>query len=550
MEKTTYIFGHKNPDTDSAVSAVSYAKLKELMGFKNFKAARAGHFNPQTDYIFKRFKVESPKYMPDLTPRVDFFLNKTCETVNENSSIWFAINKLEEKHVKALPVVDNNGKYKSLLYYSHFAQNVLQIVNPNTNNTVTTSTNLIEKTLNAQVLNLAKGDELFKAVVLVAAPSVSSFSEELDSHGSENTIVICSDRQEIHKLCIDKKIKLLILTQGNVLSKELKEQAAKNGVNVMISPYTTSKTVMLISYSIPVSLCSDTNIKPVLLSDSLAKIRPLIAKSGCRRLPVVDTDNKVLGVISEYDINSEPNIDIILVDHNEFSQAVEGIENYKIQEVIDHHRIGSFNTKYPITFINKPVGSTSTLITGLYREQKIPIPKEIASLLLCGILSDTLILQSTTTTEIDRQTAEYLSAITDLDIQALGKEILTAGSRIKDRSAGEVVHQDMKEYQSSKNTYTVSQIEVSSTREVLDRKEEFMQELEIERRGLKALFSSLLVTDITSLSSILLISCDPKFESFINFPRKEQHVYFLKDVVSRKKQLIPLISELVENFEN
>ena len=190
------------------------------------------------------------------------------------------------------------------------------------------------------------------------------------------------------------------------------------------------------------------------------------------------------------------------------------------------------------------------MITGLYREQKIPIPKEIASLLLCGILSDTLILQSTTTTEIDRQTAEYLSAITDLDIQALGKEILTAGSRIKDRSAGEVVHQDMKEYQSSKNTYTVSQIEVSSTREVLDRKEEFMQELEIERRGLKALFSSLLVTDITSLSSILLISCDPKFESFINFPRKEQHVYFLKDVVSRKKQLIPLISELVENFEN
>ena len=179
----------------------------------------------------------------------------------------------------------------------------------------------------------------------------------------------------------------------------------------------------------------------------------------------------------------------------------------------------------------------------------MPIPKDIASLLLCGILSDTLILQSATTTETDRQTAEYLSNITDLDIQALGKDILQAGSSIKGRNATQIIHQDMKEYSEDKGSFTVSQIEVSSLEEVLARKDELMQELEIERRGNKALFSSLLVTDITQLSSILIISCDPKFAPFITFPKVEPNVYFLKDVVSRKKQLIPLISEQVENYE-
>lgn len=185
----------------------------------------------------------------------------------------------------------------------------------------------------------------------------------------------------------------------------------------------------------------------------------------------------------------------------------------------------------------------------MYQESKIPIPKDIASLLLCGILSDTLILKSTTTTETDKKIAEYLANITDLDILQLGKEILTAGSGIKGRTASEVIHQDMKEYQEEKGSYTVSQIEVSNIKEILDYKEDFMTELELERRGNKAIFSALLVTDITQLSSILLIASDPKFEPFVTFPKMEEHTYYLKDVVSRKKQLIPLLTEQVENYE-
>lgn len=548
MEKTVYIFGHKNPDTDSAVAATAYAKLKQLQGFDNFKAARAGHFNPQTDYIYKKFNVTSPKYISNLTPKVEYYMQDKCDVVQEDISVWSAINQMQRQQLRALPVVDAEGHYKALLHYSAFAQQLLTILNPETNVNVSTSIDLILKTMNAQPLVLNNPTEIFKSTVLVGAASDSTFASMLDEHASENVIVITSDREKIYEEAIKRKVKLLIITSGYMLSKELKDKAQASGVSVIMSPYTTSDTVMMIAYSTPVSIMADPEIEPVHPEDTISKIRNILQDSPIRRLPVVDSENKVIGIISEHDLTNEPNIELVLVDHNELTQAVEGVEHYKIIEVVDHHRIGPMTTSYPITFINKPLGSTSTIITNLYQEAKLPIPKEIACLLLCGILSDTLILQSATTTEFDRQTAEYLSNITDLDIQTIGKEILTAGSRVKGRSASEIIHQDMKEYTEGKYNFTVSQIEVGNLKEITDRKKEFLEELEIERRSNKALFSALLVTDITQLSSILLIEYDKKFEPFITFPKTEDNTYFLKDVVSRKKQLVPVITEQVENF--
>lgn len=549
MNKTVYIFGHKNPDTDSIVSATAYAKLKQLQGFENYQAARAGHFNPQTDYIYKKFNVQSPKYLSNLTPKVEYFMQDKCETVFEDESVWSAIGKMQAANLRALPVIDKEGHYKALLHYSAFAQKLLLLLNPELQTNISTSISHIIKTMNAQPLVVQNQTDIFKASILVGGASDSTFAEMLDAHASENIIVITSDREKIYELCIERKVKLLIITSGFMLSKELKEKAQENGVSVIMSPYTTSDTVMMIAYSTPVSFMADPEVPAVHPGDTISRIRSILLESPIRRLPVVDAENKVIGIISEHDLTNEPNIQLVLVDHNELTQAVEGVENYKIQEVIDHHRIGPLSTTYPITFINKPIGSTSTIITTLYQEARIPIPKDIASLLLCGILSDTLILQSTTTTDVDRQTAEYLSNITDLDIQTIGKEILTAGSRIKGRSASEVIHQDMKEYKEAKVSYTVSQIEVGNLKEIMDRKKEFLEELEIERRSNKALFASLLVTDITQLSSLLFIEYDERFEQFITFPKQEKNIYFLKDVVSRKKQLVPLLTEQVENFE-
>lgn len=550
MNKTIYIIGHKNPDTDAVVSAVGYASLKNLLGHPEYKAARAGHLNPQTAFIFEKFGVPRPEYIPDLIPKVKYFMQDSVETVNENVSIWEAIGRMEKNENRVMPVVDKDGHYKSLLHYSGFAKGVLTILNPEKKHNFTTSINLIVKTLNAQPLIINdNADKTFKASIHVASSSAETFIKRLEAHASENIIVIASDRNDIQKICIEHKVKLLITTSGTIITKDLKELAEKNGVSIIVSPYSTAPTSMLIAYSMPVSVMGDEEIQTVFINDTVSKIKDILKDAHCKYLPVVDNDKKVIGMISEHDLMKEPNIDVILVDHNEITQAVEGIEHYTIQEVIDHHRIGSIPTKNPITFINRPVGSTSTQIAGLYKENKIPIPKEIASILLCGILSDTLILQSATTTEIDIETAEYLSGITDLDIKELGNEILIAGSNIKGRGASELIHQDMKEYVEGKVTYTASQIEVGNTKEVMERKAEFMAELELERRGNKALFSCLLVTDITKLSSILLIDYDPKFEPFITFPKTEQNVYYLQGVVSRKKQLIPMITEAVVNYQ-
>ena len=549
MKKTVYIFGHKNPDTDCAVSATAYAKLKELQGFSEYKAARAGHFNPQTDYIYRRFGIEFPKYLPELSPKVAYYMSEDCITVEESQSVWFSINRLNSTNSRALPVVDKNGRYVSLLHYSAFAQKLLTLLNPEKKISISTSINSILNTMNAQPIVTMDEDRLFKAGIVVGGGSSKVFEQTLKAHAAENIIVITSDREEIYRTSIENGVKLLIITSGFTLNKELKVLAQEKKVNVILSPYDTSSTVMMIAYSTPVGCMADPEIPAVHPEDTISKVRKLIQNSPIRRLPVIDEKGKVIGIISEHDLTNEPNIQIILVDHNEMTQAVDGIEHYKIQEVIDHHRIGTFSTAYPITFINKPVGSTSTLIASLYQESKIPIPKEIASILLCGILSDTLILKSATTTEIDKTTAEYLSNITDLDIQMLGKDILQAGSGIKGRTASQIIHQDMKLYQEEKGNYTVSQIEVSNLQEILTIKDELMQELEIERRGSKAIFSSLLVTDITELSSILLMASEATFIPFVTFRKLENDIYFLKDVVSRKKQLIPLISELVENYE-
>lgn len=549
MEKTVYIIGHKNPDTDAVVSAVAYAKLKNLLGMENYKAARAGHLNPQTAYIFDKFGVPRPEYLPDLVPKVKFFMQNEVETVPENSSIWEAIGLMEKNENRVMSVVDKEGKYRSLLHYSGFAKGVLSILNPEKKHRFPTTISLISKTLNAQPIFIAgNAEDTFKASIHVASSSIETFEKRLDAHSSEDIVVIASDRKDIHKICIEHKVKLLITTSNCVIDKELKSLAEKNGVSVIVSPYSTAPTSMLIAYSMPVSFMGDTEIKTVNINDTVSKIKDIFKEAHCKYLPVVDNENKVIGMISEHDLMKEPNIEVILVDHNEMSQAVEGVEHYKIQEVVDHHRIGAIPTKNPITFINRPVGSTSTQIAGMFQEHKIALPKDIASLLLCGILSDTLILQSATTTNVDREMAEYLSSITDLDIKDIGNEILIAGSNVSGRDAGELVRQDLKEYAEGKIVYTVSQIEVGNTKEVLSRKDEFIKELEIESRSRKALFSCLLVTDITTLSSIMLIHCDPKFEQFINFPKQEDNAYYLQGVVSRKKQLIPLITERVSNY--
>jgi manganese-dependent inorganic pyrophosphatase len=547
-KKPIFITGHKNPDTDSVVAAAAYASLKNLLGQEECVAIRGGKLSPQTEYIFERFGVPVPHYVPDMIPKVAYYMNKDVKPVNSETSLWNAVATMEAANVKVIPIVNANGEYSALLNYNAFAHNILKVLDPETATLFSTNIRLISETLSAQQVLTFNAESLFKCVTIVVADCIETFRATLALHTPENAVIITGDRKDVQEYSIVSGVRALILSSGTQMTKELREKAEKKGVSVLISPYRSAETAMLVMYSAPVSEMADSAIKPVQANDTIRYIRDFLRESANRTLPVVDDKNKLLGTISESNLLADPNVEIILVDHNELSQALEGIENYSIQEVIDHHRLGNLNTKTPITFINRPVGATCTIIVSLYRQSRVPLPKPIASILLAGILADTLVLKSATTTDEDRDTAEYLSNITNIDIETLGHDIIAAGNRLGNRTADEVIHQDMKEYQEGKLKYIVSQIEVDSTEELLKRRQEIVDELEIERRSQDVLFCALMVTDVIKLTSIMIIASKKEFIQVLELPRKTDGVFFLRGIVSRKKQLIPLLSEQIQRM--
>jgi manganese-dependent inorganic pyrophosphatase len=373
--------------------------------------------------------------------------------------------------------------------------------------------------------------------------------EHIEDTDPENTLVVMGDRLDLQRYCIERKVRALILSNGHTLGSELAALAEANRVTVMSSPYDTSSTAMMVIYSIPVMSMGDTSVPLMRLSDPIRKVQGPLSQAPSRSLPIGDENGHVAGVLFEGDLLNEPNIEIIMVDHNELSQAIEGIENYRILEVIDHHRLGNMSTKYPITFINKPVGATCTIITNLYREQRVPMKKEIASILLCGILTDTLSLKSATATVIDREAAEYLANVTNLDIAALSREILDVGNQLNDKPAADLIAMDMKEYIEKGVSFSVSQIETNNPDSLAARKDAIFDALEKERAARERLFAALLVTDVTTLNSLLFVADGNALHDSLAFPRLEGNIYILKDIVSRKKQLIPLLAEIVESVQ-
>ena len=546
MDKTVYVIGHKNPDTDSVVSAAAYAELKRALGMPEARAARAGAVNPQTEYIFDRFGLPLPEFLPDLVPKVEYYMDGPAATVVDTTPLWEALTAMGQAELKALPIVDAEGRYVSLLHYGAFAQNILAKVNPRKKAVIPTSVRHLLKTIKAQPLVLCDEDEFFKARLVVAALSTEAFRAAIHADPPGNKVVLVGDREEVQRVAIEAGVRAMIVTNGNVVAKAVRELAEERRVSILVSPYDTSSTALLVIYSTPVSTMGDESVRPVLRSDWLKTARKAIAASPSRSVPVVDEEGRVAGLFTEGDLIRDPNVEVIMVDHNEFGQAVEGIENYRVLEVIDHHRLGSFSTRYPITFINRVVGSTSTMVAGMYREQRVPLPRPVASILLCGILSDTLVLRSATTTDVDREAAEYLASITDLEIEELGRDIMGSASQAARRPAAEVIRLDLKEYEAEGERFSVSQVEVSDNAEIMERREEILAGLAALRAEKGYYLAALMVTDVTELTSLLFIDAGKDFLALVSYPKAEAGVYVLKDILSRKKQLMPAVFELME----
>lgn len=547
-QKVTYIIGHRNPDTDSVVSAMAYAVFKSRTEEGVFIPARAGKLNPQTEYILNRLGLTPPEFISDLIPKVDFFMTSPADTLADDTSLWEALQELEKTGHKMLPVVGSDGTYKGALHYNAFARNMMQYISPDRATRVPTSLRYLAEALQAEVVLEKERDVIFKSRMLVAAMEKEAFRAYLDKEKPEEAVVIVGNRRDIQALSIERGVRVLIITGGKALDADLTEEARKKKVSVLVSPYGTARTSWLAMYSSPVESAADFSLEPVKMRDPIRKIKERLNRSVSRCLPVTDEENRLIGVLSQGDILREPHIELILVDHNESGQAVEGVEHYRIREIIDHHRLGNMHTDDPITFINRPVGATATLIASLFFREGVSPDEKTAALLLAGILSDTVILQSATTTDEDRTVAASLAEICGLSVEAFGQEIMKASSRLEGRSCDEILDADLKYYQAGEIRFSVSQAEVISTPNLLRRKEEMQKRLEERCRRDGLLFSALMVTDIVALNSYLMIAGDPLLTGMIGYPFAEEGVFSLKGILSRKKQLVPYLMELVKKY--
>ncbi|HPS57284.1 MAG TPA: putative manganese-dependent inorganic diphosphatase [Spirochaetota bacterium] len=544
--KKIYVIGHKNPDMDSIVSAIAYAELKKAAGETNIVPARAGKINIQTAYILDRFGIPHPEFLSDIIPRVKNHMSGEPVTISHDTPLWEAMQVLTSNRFRMLPVVDENNKYLSSLHFNAFAQNLLKKIDPQKNSIISTSAAHLIRTLRAEPVVERNMNELFSAQVIAAASEVETLSGFIDIMPADNSIVIVGDRLDIQEYVIKKKIRLLVVAAGTIITKEIKRLAEDNNVTVLMTPFHTASASWLALHSTPVRYAGDTTLKPLNADDYIKNISGKFSDSVSKSLPVVDDRMNVAGVLTHGDLMKEPNTGLILVDHNELTQAVEGAKHVKILEIIDHHRLGNPATTYPITFINRPVGSTSTIIAGLYRDHRIPVRKEIAAILLAGILSDTLILRSATTTQSDIDTAEYLSHITGLTVEQFGADMVAAASVISSKPVEEIVSMDMKEYNEAGCKFCVSQVEVNDPDEIMNRSEEILRHLEELAHQHGMLFSSLLVTDLNRLSSYFFVRGSEDFSGRIEYPKQADGIYFLKDVLSRKKQLMPYISDIIK----
>jgi manganese-dependent inorganic pyrophosphatase len=386
---------------------------------------------------------------------------------------------------------------------------------------------------------------------MVGAMSAHGFKERLHRFRAERLLVVCGDRPTIQLPALECGVRGMIVTGGFDLSPDLLELAQEKNVTVIKSPYDTATTTIKIKTARAILNAIQRKFVTLISEQPLSEARRITDRANQPIFPVTDETGKLVGIVSKSDLLSPPKRKLVLVDHNEISQAVDGAEESDILEVVDHHRLGgSLKTTQPIKLTMEPVGSTCTLIARQFRNHRLNPSPGIAICMVSGIISDTLFLRSPTTTDIDREMLEWLKPFCGLDLESYAQEFFAVGSALRTCTPSQVVREDCKEFTENKHRFTISQIEEIGFELFWNRKDELQAALAelSQSRGLE--FSALLVTDIVTNSSLLLMSQEPPGWESINYPRVDRRLYKLDNVVSRKKQLLPLISRLLETSGN
>ncbi|WP_304066245.1 putative manganese-dependent inorganic diphosphatase [Megamonas hypermegale] len=543
--KNIYVIGHRNPDTDSICSAIAYANLKRTMGAENVVAARAGSINKETKYALDYFKAQTPQLVSDIYPRVSDIAINVTEKVKTTDNLRTLGMAMKEAGLRSVPVVDEDDNLVGMASVSDLAKAYFQEITLDSVSASGASIIDIEKVIEANVL--VKGDDTAKITGDIKV--IASCIERAASTIKAGEIVIIGNRPEdAYDKCIDLGVSCMIITSGAEVSAEIIAKAQAKNVIVLTTAFDTYSTARLISQCAPVSSIMTKNVVSFKPTDMISDVKGILETNEYRNYPVVE-NGKLVGIVSKDKFMMPEKQAVILTDHNELGQAVEGIESGKIVEVIDHHRFGGLQTSDPI-FINvRPVGCTCTIVTNMYQQYGVEIPQQIAGLLMSAIISDTVLFKSPTCTQADKDAVEYLAKIAGVDYKEYGLAMLKAGADIGDMTPADIVKNDSKEFQIGNYPMLISQLSVMDTDQVMAMQDEILANMAqvCEKEGYA--MSIVIVTDIINEGSYLLFSGEPKNligEAFKQDASKS--VMYLPGVMSRKKQIIPPLSEAVKKL--
>lgn len=543
-----YIIGHKNPDTDSICSAIAYADIKNRVnnGCK-YSAKRAGQINEETEYVLKKFGVEAPGYLSDVGTQVKDMEIRETPGVPNNISIKDAWAIMKESSAVTLPITKEDGQLEGLITTGDIAKSYMDAHDNYFLSNARTQYRSIANTVEGTVVTGNSHGYFVKGKVVIGAAHPDKLGEFLE----EDDLVILGDRHEDHLCAIEQNVSCIIVCNHAEVAEDIKMAAEKNQCVVIQSALDTFTVARLINQSIPVKhIMKKENLITFQTDDFTDHIRDIMVKNRHRAFPVVNKHGKYIGTVSRRNLLGMKKKQLILVDHNEKTQAVDNIDAAEVLEIIDHHRLGSLETLQPIMFRNQPVGCTATIMYQMYTEKALEISPAIAGLLCSAIISDTLMFRSPTCTSSDKMAAGALALIASINIEEHAKEMFTAGSNLKGKTTEVIFYQDFKRFTSDKVNFGVGQISSMNAEELEDLKQRlipFMQH-ECGKNGISMVF--FMLTNILEESSEVICygegSCRLVEESF--GVKEAQGGYVLQGVVSRKKQLIPaFIGTLQQN---
>ena len=548
------VIGHKNPDTDAICSAIGYAEFKRRTGLAEAVAARCGDTNDRIDFVLNAFGVPAPKFVADVSPKISDEMQRKILSVRPDSTAAEALRLMDEKNLRILPVMDAAQKCRGLLSLFKLSKFLFPAVNrkpgsgSSSREMLSSLTNLAE-TLDGKLLVGIDAEREDELILMIGAMGLESFATRLDKFPPEKCCVIVGDRWDIQNVAIREGVRVLIVTGGLEVEPKTIEAARKKNVSVITSPHDTATTASLCRAAVAVRHVLNEEFLCFRENAPLAAVRDEATSSGYLVFPVLDAEGQTVGILSKTDFLKHVSRKLILVDHNELSQAVQGADEVEIIEIIDHHRIGALATQQPILFRNEPVGSTSTIVADCFFRQGVELPRQIAGLLLAGVVSDTLNLTSPTTTARDAEILKKLEQISEVNAREFTDKLFASGSLLTLKPAPQAVATDCKEYAENGVKFSVAQIEEIGFEQFWKRKDELLGALEAYRAKRAYLFSTLLVTDVATQSSLLLAVGDEKFIKRIDHPRLEPGIYELRDVVSRKKQLLPYLTHCLREKE-